>query len=118
MSLNSSVVVFCPTSNPPEVGQVEAELLAFAEEHSRVATFERARVAAGSPVAAATPGGVTFLGTLTYPYQRHLRDRLREAARRYPGQAEFLPLVVIFRTADELVPETHVLDERGIWRAC
>lgn len=120
MPLNSSVVVFCPTNNPPEVGHVEAELLAFAAEHRRVASFERAHVSPGSPLSAADAGagGATFIGTLTYPYQRHLLDRLRDVARRYPGQNEFLPLAVIYRTADDLVPVTHVLDERGHWRSC
>lgn len=118
MPLNSSVVVFCPTSNPPEVGQVEVELLAFAAEHHRVAAFERVSLSPGSPVAEAPLDAVSFVGTLTYPYQRDLLGRLREAARRYPGQEEFLPLAVIYRTADDLVPVTHVLDERGHWRSC
>lgn len=118
MSLNSRVVVFCPSANLPEVGQVEAELAAFVEEHGRVAAFERVRLAPGSRVTDPVSGGVTFLGSLTYPYQRLLLDRLRDAARRYPQQEEFLPLAVIFRTADDLVPVTHVLDERGHWRTC
>lgn len=118
MSLTSSVVVFCPTNNPSEVGPVEVELAAFTEDHSRVAAFERVVLAPGSPFAASPTGGATFVGTLTYPYQRHLRERLREAARRYRGQEEFLPLAVIFRTADDLVPDAHVLDERGNWRSC